>query len=165
MMEFPTELFQEIARAKAALAQKNVETSDHELRELKQEVQILSRQHKAANSGDNDLGGALDDTTTHLEERLTQLLGQKGALEREIASLQIETSDHGHDEDSHIASLAVLQSIAPVKLTGISDTEISGVIAFGEAAATSFFSVSRDGKTSERFWEAVQQSKACLKTI
>lgn len=154
-MNFPSELFAEIAKGKAELENGGKPEYQDEIEQLHREIEQLTQRNNNASTSDEDSRAqTLARQKQQLMEEKRSLLNDKSSLEREIAQLrrQIAAFDAEKESQSQEDALAILQSIAPVKVTELSGTTVRGVIAFGKPETTTTFSFDTARDNPNEFW-------------
>lgn len=154
---FPADSFSTIMKLKSEFRKMHETIDNSDVQSLKAEIEELSQQRDA-------LAKPVDDSRERkLQQQQELLIDQKRALDNDVLDLEGQISQLKHqilkiskDPSSRgfEEALAIMRSIAPIRITDITDIQISGVIAGGTLETTKSFTLLRNQPDS--FWKLLE---------
>jgi vacuolar-type H+-ATPase subunit H len=162
----PSGLFDEIAKAENQFERRSRELSDQQhaaVEDIRQKVKILrDAEAEARQQAENSIQNT--ESSTEKEQLLRtkrKNMEQKRELETQIANLQREIDNMHSPSESETSgsSLAILQSIAPVRLSRNDPKRISGMVCLGTPDSTKSFEFDRvsPNAISSGFWAILER--------
>ena len=152
----------EIISAKCKYNEKIREAQEKRVKEIDQlskEIEEMAIHHEDAikNAKEAQISLNSDQKSESLLQKKQKLQQQKIEYEKKIQLLQekIKNIESQSNKNDYSASLTLIQSIAPIKFSIVTQNKLSGIISFGTPSSTESFDYDRTNPSEipEKFWK------------